>query len=86
MEKVIIFKVLAPDIEVNEYNYWNDLLPFGDRNEALLKAALDDISGIATKTILSKAQSQATLIEITLPENKFDNEMYVDPNFSESKQ
>jgi len=76
----------TPDIEVNEYNYWNDLLPFGDRNEALLKAALDDISGIATKTILSKAQSQATLIEITLPENKFDNEMYVDPNFSESKQ
>jgi C-terminal processing protease CtpA/Prc len=71
----------APDIEVNEYNYWNDLLPFGDRNEALLKAALDDIGGVVSKQELSKAQKQAKLIKITLPEERFDNEMYVDPDF-----
>lgn len=72
----------APDIEINEYNYWNNLLPFGDPNEALLKAALDDISGVVSKQELSKAQKQAKLIEISLPEEKFENEMYIDPVFS----
>lgn len=76
----------SPDIEVNEYNYWNNLLPLGDRNEALLKAALDDISGVVSKQELSKAQLQAKLIELTLPEEKFDQEMYVDPSFLERKQ
>ena len=71
----------APDIEINEYNYWNNLLPFGDRNEALLKAALDDISGVTAKVELSKAQSQAQLLEVSLPEEKFEKEMYIDPVF-----
>ena len=35
----------APDIEVKEYDYWNNILPFGDENEVVLKAALDDIRG-----------------------------------------
>ena len=76
----------APDIEVNEYNYWNNLLPLGDRNEALLKAALDDISGVVSKQELSKAQLQAKLIELTLPDERFDKEMYVDPGFQKRKQ
>lgn len=74
-----------PDIEINEYNYWNNLLPFGDPNEALLKAALDDISGVVSKQELSKAQKQAKLIEISLPEDKFEKEMYVDPDFNKIK-
>jgi carboxyl-terminal processing protease len=66
----------APDIEVDESNYWNAILPLGDRNEALLKVALDDISGIAAKQSLSKLQESAKLIELYLPENRFDNELY----------
>ncbi len=31
-----------PDIEVKEYQFWNTILPFGDENEVVLKAALDD--------------------------------------------
>jgi len=72
----------APDIEINEYNFWNNLLPFGDPNEALLKAALDDIRGISSKVSLTKAQSQVQLLEVSLPEEKFENEMYIDLVFS----
>ena len=35
-----------------------------------------------SKQELSKAQKQAKLIEISLPEEKFENEMYIDPVFS----
>ncbi len=65
-----------PDIMVDESFYWNSVLPFGDRNEALLKAALDDISGIASKQNLTKFQLQAKEIKMTLPEDKYENTMY----------
>lgn len=65
-----------PDIEVNEAFLWNELLPLGDRNEALLKVALDDIAGIAAKQQLTKFQLGARLLERSLPEEKFSNDMY----------
>ncbi len=65
-----------PDILVDEASYWNTVLPFGDRNEALLKAALDNISGIASKQNLSKLQLQAKELKVSFKENKFENEMY----------
>ncbi len=68
----------SPDIAIDESKYWNNILPLGDRNETLLKAALDDISGIRSKESLSKMQLQARQIKINLPENKFEQEMYID--------
>ncbi len=68
----------SPDIAIDESKYWNKLLPLGDRNESLLKAALDNISGIQSKESLSKIQVQAKQIKINLPENKFEQEMYID--------
>jgi len=65
-----------PDIEVDDTFNWNNILPFGDRNEAMLKVALDDISGIASKQTLTKFQLQAKEIKISLPGNRFDQEMY----------
>ncbi len=65
-----------PDIEVDDTFNWNNILPFGDRNEALLKVALDDISGIAAKQNPSKFQLQAKEIKMTLPEQKYDQAMY----------
>lgn len=65
-----------PDIEVDDTYNWNNILPFGDRNEALLKVALDDISGIASKQSFSKLQLQAKEIKLSLPENRFVKEMY----------
>ena len=65
-----------PDIEVDDTFNWNNILPFGDRNEAMLKVALDDIAGIASKQSLTKFQLQAKEIKISLPENRFDQEMY----------
>ena len=68
----------SPDIPINESQYWNNLLQLGDRNEALLKAALDDISGIQSKESLSKLQRQAKEFKVSLPEDRFEQEMYLD--------
>lgn len=68
----------SPDIQIDESNYWNVILPLGDPNEALLKAALNDIRGIQAKDELSKMQLNAKFIETYLSENKFDQEMYID--------
>ena len=65
-----------PDIEIDDTFNWNNVLPFGDRNEAMLKVALDDIAGIVSKQNLSKFQLQAKEIKMTLPEDRFSNEMY----------
>ncbi|MGI9532502.1 S41 family peptidase [Lutimonas sp.] len=66
----------APDIEVDDSSNWNNVLPFGDRNEVMLKVALDDIAGIVAKQSLSKLQLQAKEIKMSFEEDKFANEMY----------
>jgi len=70
-----------PDITIDESNYWNAILPLGDPDELLLKAALNDIRGIYSKESMSKMQKQAKEIKINLPSNKFDQEMYVEHIF-----
>ena len=69
----------TPDLEIEEYLYWDNILPFGDINEIVLKTALDDIRGYITKGAPSKLSTEAKLIE-TVPD-KFQNEMYIDPKF-----
>jgi len=70
-----------PNINVKENDFWNNILPFGDENEVLLKTALDDIRGI----IISKRANSSSLEEfnsnITTP--KSSSEMYIDHNFIE---
>jgi C-terminal processing protease CtpA/Prc len=69
----------TPDIEVVEYQFWNNILPFGDENEVVLKAALDDIRGLTAK---STVKDKNILPLKVLPlENKFDKEMYIDADF-----
>ena len=70
-----------PDIEVLEYEFWNNTLPFGDENEAVLKAALDNISGITTKTGTIKKASNLKHLDLK-PFNKFEKEMYLESDFS----
>jgi C-terminal processing protease CtpA/Prc len=68
----------TPDIEVKEYEYWNNILAFGDENEVVLKAALDNIKGLTAKLSNSKKQNVfAKKIELTDPNKKFENEMYI---------
>ncbi|WP_147676080.1 S41 family peptidase [Algibacter pacificus] len=67
--------------EVIEYEYWNNTLAFGDENEAVLKAALDDIRAISAKNTASKTQTDATLLKAPLITNKFKNEMYINADF-----
>ena len=70
-----------PDIEVLEYNYWNNILPFGDENEVVLKAALDDIQGITSKIVSTKISRTAKSLELKFQENKFEKDMYIDKTF-----
>lgn len=66
--------------EVNEYDFWNNTLPFGDENEAVLKAALDDIRGISGRNTVKKP-GNTTLLKEPLTGNKFENEMYINADF-----
>lgn len=68
----------TPTIEIKEFKSWRNILPLGDENEVVLKAALDDIKGEATK-ISSKFDSNAKSIDSEfLDENKFNKEMYIE--------
>jgi len=68
-----------PNILVEEWNYWDTILPFGDENEVVLKAALDDIRGFSAKQTAPVQSSEK--IDIDLSTNKFEKEMYITPNF-----
>ena len=70
-----------PDIEVKEYQYWNNILPFGDENEVVLKAALDDIRGIALKSVSTYKYKNMRDFEVTQLESKFEKEMYIENEF-----
>ncbi|CAH8290190.1 C-terminal processing protease CtpA/Prc [Mariniflexile fucanivorans] len=71
----------APDIEVKEYEYWNNILAFGDENEVVLKAALDDIKGVTGKISSSKKQLFAKKLELTDTSKKFEKEMYIENDY-----
>lgn len=67
-----------PNIEINEARYWNNILPLGDENEIILKTALDDIRGSATKPKFSKQNNARAIDSNILDENKFEKEMYIE--------
>ena len=67
-----------PDIEVKEWNFWNTILPFGDENEVVLKAALDDIRGVSSKSIATSKYEFMEVLDMSSIENKFTKEMYLE--------
>ncbi len=71
----------TPDIEVKEYQFWNNILPFGDENEVVLKAALDDIRGITAKSTSTYKYDNLKKFDVPQLETKFEKEMYIDPSF-----
>jgi carboxyl-terminal processing protease len=71
----------VPDIEVKEYQYWNAILPFGDENEVVLKAALDDIRGVSARQTKSLKFSEIKEFEVSKLEKRFDKEMYITDEF-----
>lgn len=68
-----------PTFEVDEAKSWNNILPFGDENELMLKVALDKIRGVAARPNYSS--ENATTIEGVIKENSFEKEMYFDSEF-----
>ncbi|MDP3360372.1 MAG: S41 family peptidase [Lutibacter sp.] len=71
----------VPDIEVKEYQYWNAILPFGDANEVVLKAALDDIRGVSARQTKSLKYSEIKEFEVSELEKRFEKEMYINDEF-----
>ncbi|WP_456379022.1 S41 family peptidase [Lutibacter sp.] len=70
-----------PDIEVKEWEFWNAILPFGDENEVVLKAALDNIRGLSGKSESSSNYKNSKVFDVNALENKFEKEMYIDGDF-----
>lgn len=71
----------APEIEVKEYQFWNNILPFGDENEIVLKAALDDIKGLTSKSSIKKKASFSKKIDAKVLSKTFENDMYIENDF-----
>lgn len=71
----------APDIEVEEFQFWNNILPFGDENEVILKAALDDIRGLTSKSSIKQKASFSKKIDAKVLDKTFENEMYIESDF-----
>ncbi len=71
----------SPDIEVQEFQFWRNILPFGDENEVLLKAALDDIRGVTTKSYKENKISIHTKPLKKYTPYRFDSEMYIENDF-----
>ena len=70
----------APNTEIKEYEYWNNILPFGDENEVVLKAALNDIKGVTSKTGAIKKTTGLKTLKLKAT-NKFEQDMYIDRSF-----
>ena len=71
----------VPNIEVKEFQYWNNILPFGNENEVVLKAALDDIRGVSARQSKSLKFSEIKEFEVSKLEKRFDKEMYITDEF-----
>ncbi len=72
----------APDILVEEFKFWSNILPFGDENEVVLKAALNDIRGVSAKESKSPLKfSEIKEIEVSKLEKRFSKEMYITDEF-----
>lgn len=68
-----------PNILIEEWKHWDNILPFGDENEIVLKTALDDIRGVAAKS--SYEVKSFEHIDVDLSTNKFEKEMYIDHHY-----
>jgi len=71
----------TPDIEVKEWQFWNNILPFGDENEVVLKAALDDIRGVSARQTKLLKFSEIKEVEVSKLEKRFEKEMYINDEF-----
>ncbi len=69
------------NLKVEEFKFWYNILPFGDENEVVLKAALDDIRGISAKQAKSLKFSKIKEVEVSKLEKRFDKEMYITDEF-----
>ncbi|AZJ35760.1 S41 family peptidase [Tenacibaculum singaporense] len=68
-----------PNILIEEWKHWDNILPFGDENEIVLKTALDDIRGLSAKSTYKVKSFER--IDINVSTNKFEQEMYIDSHY-----
>lgn len=72
----------VPDIEIKEWYSWDNILPYGDENEVVLKTALDHIKGLSSKISLDTERTRfINKMDISKLDKRFDKEMYIDNDF-----
>ncbi|SFW56455.1 C-terminal processing protease CtpA/Prc, contains a PDZ domain [Sinomicrobium oceani] len=67
-----------PDILVEEYHSYENIRAFGDTEESLLSAALNDISGFSARSMVSPSETDIKALK-GLKEQRFSKEMYIVP-------
>ena len=67
-----------PDIEIIEGHYWNQILPYGNENEVVLKAALDDIRGLTSKSETSLKYQNMKVVDVPPLEEKLSKGIYIE--------
>ncbi len=70
-----------PNILIDEATSWNNILPFGDENEVVLKTALDDIRGVSSRSSNFSNNNFIEKLDAKIKENRFSSEMYIDGDF-----
>ncbi|MCX2678533.1 S41 family peptidase [Galbibacter sp. EGI 63066] len=68
----------TPDVSIQEAAFTANILPFGDPNEALLRATLDHLGGVSAKSQQLKSNYQL-ISKAKVKGKKFNKEMYVLP-------
>lgn len=69
-----------PNIMVEEWRSWKKIFAFGDENETLLKTALNEIKGVASRPIYTD-YTASFLSEEGIKKVQFENEMYIEGDF-----
>jgi len=71
----------VPKKVVEEWRHYKNILPFGNTDEVMLRATLDDMLGLSSKSIASfKIDRSALKLKKNLHTSKFSKEMYIMPN------
>lgn len=71
-----------PNIEVNEFQSWNNFLAFGDENEVILKTVLNKIKGVTARPAYT---SNENVTNSTVESRRFEKEMYFENDYFNNK-
>jgi len=72
---------VSPNVEINEINYLENLMPLGNLSEPLLEVAINQITGDAGKSTAVMTFPNAALFTTSQSIERFGTEMYLEKGF-----